>query len=160
MTIQLQYKGSNGSREYDLVNLNGLQQDLGLDTPVIISLFTDARATPEELEIAGLPRDHFGGWWGDTYPEIDGDIMGSKLWLLTRAKRTDATLELAKQYAEDALDWIVKDEIASSVLVTPSWYEVAVKGLLILQVDIQRPEELEPKWRRVWEAISGAPVGG
>ena len=159
MTIQLQYQlPPGGTHEYDLVNDNGIQQDFTLETAVIMSLFTDARATAEELLVAGLPKDHFGGWWGDSFPEVDGDVLGSKLWLLTRAKRTDATLALGQKYAEESLQWMLDDEVAESVDVTPSWYEVARKGILILAVDIQRPGELEPRWRRVWEAISGAPV--
>lgn len=156
MTIQLQYQGPQADVEFDLVNLNGLQRDAGLETAVILSLFQNARATEHELTVAGLPLDYWGGYWGDTYPDIDGDIQGSKLWLLARGKRTAATLDLAEKWAGEALQWLVDDNVAASVKVTPSWHPNT--GLLILRVDIQRPGEVEPRWSRVWEAISGAPV--
>ena len=107
MTIRLAYQSSDGDREYDLVLLaGGLDRDPGLMTAIIISLFTDAAATEAELVTAGLPAGTRGGWWGDTYPEIDGDVLGSKLWLLTRAKRDDATLR-----DNDDVCYVTDDEL-------------------------------------------------
>ncbi len=156
MTIQLAYQGALADVEFDFVNINGLQRDYGLETAVILSYFTNARATAHELEVAGLPKDYWGGYWGDTYPEIDGDIQGSKLWLLARAKRTDDTLTLAEKWASEALQWLIDDKVASDVIVAPAWHPNT--GLLILPTDIQRPGEVEPRWSGIWEAISGAPV--
>ncbi|NRA02908.1 MAG: phage GP46 family protein [Myxococcales bacterium] len=154
MTIRLAYQSSDGDREYDLVLLaGGLDRDPGLMTAIIISLFTDAAATEAELVTAGLPAGTRGGWWGDTYPEIDGDVLGSKLWLLTRAKRDDATLELAKKYAEDALAWMLEDGQAEKVVIEPAWHEST--GLLTISLAIQKPGELQPQWVALWEAIEG-----
>ena len=143
MTIRLAYQSSDGDREYDLVLLaGGLDRDPGLMTAIIISLFTDAAATEAELVTAGLPAGTRGGWWGDTYPEIDGDVLGSKLWLLT-----------AKKYAEDALAWMLEDGQAEKVVIEPAWHEST--GLLTISLAIQKPGELQPQWVALWEAIEG-----
>jgi phage gp46-like protein len=136
---------------FDLVNENGLQSDDGLQTAVILSLFTDARASADELAAAGLPVDQNRGSWQDDYPETEGDVFGSKLWLLARAKRTDETLSRARGYAEAALAWLLADGVAQRVTVGTSWY--GRTGFLVVTVDIERART--PRWRTVWDAISG-----
>jgi phage gp46-like protein len=59
--------------------------------------------------------------------------MGSKLWLLARAKKTPATLLMAKAYVEEALAWLVADGAAGSVTVTAEWVSPgAALGLLVV----------------------------
>ncbi len=137
---------------FDLVNEDGrLQTEDGLQTAVILSLFTDARASADELAAAGLAASQNRGSWQDDYPETEGDVFGSLLWLLARAKRTDETLARAKGYAERALSWLVADDVAQRVTVSTSWY--GRTGLLVVAVEIERAAT--PRWRRVWDAISG-----
>ena len=57
-----------------------LQAEAGLDTAILISLFTDARVREDELPPGHTWRR---GWWGDDV-EDEPDITGSKLWLLRR----------------------------------------------------------------------------
>jgi phage gp46-like protein len=150
----------------DFVNDNGLQVDDGLETAVILSLFQDARATGDELAEAGLTPDQNRGWWGDSFPEIDGDVEGSKLWLLARALRSDESLARGKTYAEEALQWLLDDDIAREVNVETWWfgegpaiYEhrfqpgTSSEGLMVLSVQIIRRNG--QRWQRVWEAVSG-----
>lgn len=87
-----------------------------LETSVLISLFTDRRADPDDAiaDGSGDPR----GWWGDLYEPTP---IGSKLWLLDRAKKTEATRQRAQDYIEDALAWLVDDGIAAAVRVTVQW---------------------------------------
>ncbi len=140
---------------YDFVNDNGIQTEEGLETAIIISLFSNRRATEQELRLAGLESDHLGGWWGDSFPEIDGDVLGSKLWLLERGKRQQATLDDAERYADEALVWLVDDKVAETVTPTASFFEDT--SLLIIAIEVERPDDLQPKFRRVWEAIAGIP---
>ena len=64
-----------------------LKEDRTLETSTLISLFTDQRVTEEELENNGLDKDEKKrGYWGDLYPDVQGDKIGSKLWLSDRAK--------------------------------------------------------------------------
>ena len=57
------------------------------------------------------------GWWGDTYPETSNDRIGSRLWLLHRAKLTRQTVLRAQEYAEEALQWLVDDGVADGFTV-------------------------------------------
>lgn len=91
-----------------------LATESGLRTAVIISLFTDRRARPDDVLPAGDDRR---GWWGDRHPAVDGDQIGSRLWLLNREKRTPAVLARAREYAAEALAWLVTDGVAAAVRV-------------------------------------------
>jgi phage gp46-like protein len=95
-----------------LLQQPSLSGDDGLDTAVILSLFTDARA--KEGDDVPDPTD-LRGWWGDAFAAKTGDRFGSRLWLLGRRKQLPATLSEARGYAEEALAWMVKDGIASRV---------------------------------------------
>lgn len=91
-----------------------LADDDGLETAVIISLFTDRLAEDGEAGVAGTARR---GWWADAYADDAGDRIGSRLWLLAREKRTPAVLGRAELYAREALQWLVTDGIANTVTV-------------------------------------------
>ena len=106
-----------------------LASDDGMETAVILSLFTDARADDDDvLPVAGGDRR---GWWGDAYADTPGDVMGSKLWLLEREKQTPDVLVRADQYAQDALAWMITDGVAATIDGTasfpaPGWWSLAI----------------------------------
>jgi phage gp46-like protein len=112
-----------------------LARDDGLETSVIISLFTDRRAESDQLP-PEFPADDLRGWWGDVYPLVEGDQTGSLLWLLYREKQTDTTRTRAQQYAEESLAWLTEDQIAERVIVRASY---VATGWLLLEIDIVRP---------------------
>ena len=98
--------------------LNGRHQatlsDFDTETVVlIIMLFSWKRAGEDDV----LPGKSRMGWWADSYND-DEPPIGSKLWLLSREVLTDSTLKLAREYAEDALQWLVDDHVAESVSVS------------------------------------------
>ena len=140
---------------FDLVKSGGrLQVDDGLETSVELSLFTDAPATDDELRAAGLTREqNRGAWWGNDYPEVPGDVWGSKLWLLARAKRSDETLARARDYATEAVRWLIADGLATRIPFTSAWY--GRTGFLVLGAQMWRPGDLQPRWRRLWNAQTG-----
>ncbi|MFJ4143529.1 phage GP46 family protein [Pseudomonas sp. NPDC089734] len=72
---------------------------------VIISLFTWRRAGPDDQ----VDDDERYGWWGDTYPAVTDDRIGSRLWLLRRVKLTAQTQRDAEFYAREALAWLIED---------------------------------------------------
>ncbi|MCF5708338.1 hypothetical protein GIV19_13685 [Pseudomonas syringae] len=72
---------------------------------VIISLFTWRRA---EADDPFDDAERFG-WWGDTYPAVTNDRIGSRLWLLRRVKLTAQTQRDAEFYAREALSWLIDD---------------------------------------------------
>ncbi|WP_165184703.1 phage GP46 family protein [Caulobacter soli] len=125
-----------------------LRSEEGLRTAIIISLFTDRRAQPDDV----LPQDGADprGWWGDSLADIPGDQLGSRLWLLAREKQLPSVVARARQYAQEALAWLVEDGVATSIEVLA---EVSAPGVLGLQVSITRPTgPARQKFDFVWKA--------
>ncbi len=88
--------------------------DAGLQTAVLISLLSDREAAPGDV----LPDDDGPrGWWGDPYL---GFKLGSRLWLLRRTTLTQKTLNLAQDYAMEALQLLVDLGAVGSVSVVAS----------------------------------------
>lgn len=129
---------------------NDLQLDDGLQTSILISLFSDRRARADDT-LPGATTDR-RGWWADAYPQIEGDQIGSRLWLLSREKEVAETLRKAREYAAEALAWLVTDGIAASVEVTPS---VPRRGVLGLAIAVKRLDgRLENfQYDVIWEAL-------
>ena len=138
---------------------NDLAQDEGLETAVIISLFSDHRVTREE---AARDDTDLRGWWADSVdPLVETDSIGSKLWLLSREKSTDETLSRARQYCEEALQWLLDESVADSLTVETSYEDYAgdVKSLMLIDIQITRPEgdvvrfKFYNEWRNQTSAI-------
>lgn len=143
----------NQMPHFDLAVADGdLAVDAGLETAVTISLFTDRRAEPDDiLPDGGSDRR---GWWGDAWPAVEGDRIGSRLWLLSREKQAPDVLRRAREYAAEALQWLVADGIASDVQVEAGNPR---PGLLALDIRITRPDrsEVDIRYDNVWEVIRG-----
>ncbi len=123
-----------------------LAAESSLASALMLSLFTDARATDDEL--ARFGGDDARGWWGDSLSDVDGDEYGSKLWLLQREKQTGETLARAKTYAEQALAWLISDGIADAVNVTAVYPRRSLLGLVVEPVRARAPRE---RYAYVWE---------
>lgn len=122
-----------------------LKADGGLVTAVLLSLFSDARADPDD-ELPGDDDDP-RGWWGSR----EGDEWGSRIWLLARSKRTAETAERMRRAAEEALVWLVEDGIASRVAVTA---ELRDPDRIDLTIELVRsPSRL---WDELWAATRDA----
>jgi phage gp46-like protein len=93
-----------------------LQTGQDLETACLVSLFTDKLATPDFVPTDGTSDRR--GWWADPYNDSP---LGSNLWQLERAKKTRDTLALARRYAQDALQWLITDGVATQVNVNTSW---------------------------------------
>lgn len=75
-----------------------------LENAITISLFTDARASDDE--VAGNDKR---GYWGDMDLPSD-ESLGSKLWLLKREKITPDVINTTRDYCVEALMWLVDEE--------------------------------------------------
>lgn len=124
-----------------------LARDDGLETAVLLSLFTDRRAEPEELP-SHFSKDDLRGYWGDVRPPVEGDKFGSLLWLLAREKQTTDVLNRSRQYAQDALAWMTEDKIAQRVSVATSF---PYQGWLLIDIDIYRPDGTRTSYRYNYE---------
>jgi phage gp46-like protein len=113
---------------------NDIVLEDGLETSVMLSLFTNRRAL-ESDDLPGGQSDR-QGWWADEYAAADGDRHGSRLWLLGREKELPAVLRRAEEYASESLQWLIEDRIAASFDVVAS---IPRKGVLGLSIGIDRP---------------------
>ena len=115
---------------------NDFEMDDGLATAVVISLFTDQRATVDDPLPDPRTTDR-RGWWGDKLlPYDSGDEIGSKLWLLERSKTTEQVLSKAEEYAKKSLEWMIKDGIVKSVEVVAERYSYNNNFALALGVTL------------------------
>jgi phage gp46-like protein len=113
-----------------ILMVNGQQQSVSTPTDnltrsVIISLFSWRRADPDDDSEQPM------GWWGDSYPTIQNDRIGSRLYLLQRTTLTNNTVELARGYLEQALAWLKDDGVVSRITIN-----VQRRGTDILTAEI------------------------
>ena len=144
--IKLLYDNDTQSADLERGGGNIVQTDL-LDTAVLISLFTHRQALPTDQ----LPNnsDLRGGWWADPFADNENDPIGSRLWLLSRSKMTQATLNLAREYVAEALEWMVEDQIVARVVAIA---EAQAPATLAFGAELYQPGEVAPRWRKIWAA--------
>lgn len=130
-----------------------LERDDGLETAVIISLFTDRRASSEQIP-PEYEQDDLRGYWGDIANASATDQTGSLLWLLSREKQLPQTLSRAEQYCRDALAWMIEDVLATKIEVAASFQS---RGVMLLETDIYRPDGSVVRYRYnyEWSAQAG-----
>ena len=132
---------ANGRGDWVLVPPD-LLSGSDLETAVLISLFTDRIADPDDKipDGSGDPR----GWWGDLGADRP---IGSKIWLRLRSKETDQTLALVKGDIEAALEWLLDDGVASAVAVLTEWTRPTMLGA---KIDIDQPGIGRATFRFAW----------
>jgi len=115
---------------------------------VVISLYTWRRADTDDP----VDDDQLYGWWGDSYPAIADDRIGSRLWLLRRVKLTDATQRDAEFYAAEALRWLLDDGHVLDVSINST--RTAINRLnLGVVLTIQDGRRLEIPSTPSWQVI-------
>src|SRR5689334_19701705 len=119
-----------------------------LTTAILISLFTDRMANPDDaiLDGSGDPR----GWWGDLGESV---AIGSRLWLLERAKQIQETLNRAVDYAREALQWLIDDGVVAKFDIAAEWTR---PGMLGMQVVARRRDgsTIAMKFPSVWQGLA------
>lgn len=135
-------------------DIQDLESDAGLETAIIISLFTDRRAGADDIlpDPNNLNRR---GWWGDlAYPEVEGDQIGSRLWLFEREKTLESVLAKVKKYAEESLSWVIEDEVAVKVDVSAERLGPVGTDKLALLIQIYKIDgaEIAYKYEAQWAA--------
>jgi len=101
-----------------------LDETQELVTAFVVAFNTDARADPDEVLPDPRSSDR-RGWWGDLDAQKiwNGWPIGSKLWLLSRAKIVDAgaregaTIVRVKNYLLQAAQPFIDNRICSAVTV-------------------------------------------
>lgn len=147
MDLQVAFNGTF----FDLsLGAADLSTDAGLYSAVVISLFTDRRASAGDVP-PGCASD-VRGWWGDSYPPSEGDRIGSRLWLLGREKSLPDVARKAEQYAAEALQWMIDDGIVARVAVDAQIQDVRT---LALSIAMARPsgDVITYRFANLWEAL-------
>lgn len=124
-----------------------LESDDGLENALAISVFTDARVTEDQLPYGHTARK---GWWGDMFPEVPGDKIGSRLWTINPEKVTNETLRKAIDYCTESTKWLIDDGIADTINFTTEYNE---NKHLNIFIEVVRPGEDAPsKYQIIWDA--------
>lgn len=151
MDISIQWDPTRYRGDWGLT-AGDLAVDGGLQSAVILSLFTDRIAAPDFVPPAGSPFDRHG-WWGDSY---EPSPIGSRLWQLNRAVKSDGTtlLNEARDYCQEALQWLVTAGVVASVSVTTWWAAPQAIGIGITIAKPQSPpQSFQYQW--AWGASTG-----
>jgi len=110
-----------------LLDIGMLDERDELATAVRVALGSDAMASVDDVLPDPDSTDR-RGWWGDMDTQLiwNGWPIGSRLWLLSRAKMTDgraqqgSILTRVKFYIQEALQPFIDLKIASSMYVAVS----------------------------------------
>ena len=132
----------------DVALIDGdLATDDGLRTSVALSLLCDRRAEADDIIPDGT--DNRRGWWADAIADEDGDLWGSRLWLLGREKELPEVRRRAEAYVREALDWLLEDGVATEIDVTA---ETLGRDVLWLKVIIKRGDgsRIADRYQYVW----------
>ena len=135
----------------DLLATFALQVEDTLQTAIILSLFTDKRAGPDER--LPLNETHRRGWAGDEFMPAGAsaarDDWGTLLWLIYSGKVTTDVLAFAEFTCKEGLQWLVRDGIASRVLVSAQWTGERADRLAV-RPQIFQPGQVSPVYDVLW----------
>lgn len=115
---------------------------------VTISLYTWRRAETDDP----IDDEERYGWWGDSYPAIADDRIGSRLYLLRRVKLTPQTQRDAEFYAREALQWLLDDGEVIAIDITSEKVD-ANRLNLIPTLTVASGARLEIKQPSSWQVI-------
>jgi phage gp46-like protein len=97
-----------------------LETSTGLETAVLVSLFSWAPAKAGDL----VPPGQLYGWWGNDYPDVPGDVFGSRLWTLIGQPIKRAALQ-SPALAREALQWLLDDGLLTTLDVQADIFDVS-----------------------------------
>lgn len=147
--LALTWSNTQGSADLSMID-SDLASDRGLMTAMILSYFVDAAAETDDVPPSGDENDR-RGWWADQFAEVQGDRIGSRIWLLDRSKNTNETKLRAAEYIREASAWMIEDRVVSSIDVVVD----AVTPTLLFAVDVQRPgrDPISFRFSHTWEHL-------
>lgn len=135
-------------KRVDVLATYALQLEETLQTAIIISLFTDRRAGPDDK--LPLNQTDRRGWVGDEFaaegPTSRRDEWGTLLWLVYTGKVTDDVPGFAQFTCQEGLSWLVRAGIASRVVVTAQWSG----DRLVVRPQIYQADQASPVYDVLW----------
>ena len=139
------FSDRDGSQPDMEISGGDLVGERGLETAVLISLFTDRFVPTEELP-SWENRNH--GWWADALSQVSGDRIGSRLWTLMRDSVNDALARKVEDVCYESLQWMIEDGVARSIKVEAS---VGGRERIDFSISIEDPNEKNSRFRFVWD---------
>lgn len=128
----------NSNDRYDISIANGdVVMDQSFDTAIVISLFSNARADENEVP---KPSNRQGVWYS---PDV-----GSKLWIALTSRKTNDTLNKARDYTKSCLQWLIDDGYLKNIEVN---VELISKGIVIKVYLIRFDSRIETRFYQAWE---------
>ena len=151
--LALTWSNAAGNADLSIIDAD-LASDRGLETAVLLSLFTDRRAKNDDVPPSGDPDDR-RGWWADQFADVEGDLFGSRLWLLDRSTLTPEVAKRAEEYVREALAWMLADLVVASIGVT---IDISTRDTMFIGVTLQRPgrDAVAFRFGRAWDAMAAA----
>lgn len=140
--VKLYFDEETDSYDFKIVD-GDIEVEDSMDTALIVSLFSDARADASEVSASNLRR----GWWGSEVSDISKDNFGSKLWLLSQARQTPTTLNKGINYARLALGWLTQLKYSKLIDVTGTFIQ---NGININIKITNYNSETESKAYKLW----------
>jgi phage gp46-like protein len=149
--LALTWSQPTGDADLSMID-SDLATDAGMQTGVLLSLFTDRRAADDDVPPSGDQTDR-RGWWADQFLPVEGDRFGSRLWLLDRSTLTGETARRAEEYVREALKWMIEDRVVSAIGVT---IDITAPPTMLITVILQRPGQaaISLEFARVWDAVT------
>lgn len=136
-----------GYYDIDIADNGDLELETGFNTNLLMSVFCERRAESYEVALPNMRR----GWWGNETNDEVGFQIGSKLWLLDQARLTTGNINLAQQYAQQGLGWLITDGLAKGVSVAVSSQNLSTTPGITLDITINSESSVtEYKWYVVW----------
>lgn len=118
-----------------------------LQTAIVLSLFTDRRAGPDDVLPRGVADRR--GWVGEAFVG-NGKPWGSHLWLVTRGKSDKDKPARAKFACEEALSWMLDDGLASRIVVSAEWVTGTNSERLAVRPQIWQGQDSSPVYDVLW----------
>jgi phage gp46-like protein len=147
------------SVDWSLLSDGTLDDTQALASAVIVALGTDRLALPDDILPDPDSTDR-AGWWGDLDAAelFDGWPIGTRLWLLKRAKIVGpedpegATVARVEEYISEAIQPFVDLRIASAFDVEATRVGVErVDALVVIYRGPKTPVEL--RFQMLWQEI-------
>ena len=143
-----------------------LLSDQGIDSAVITSLMTDRLASPSDFIPDGTGNRR--GTWMDlpvspSTRYATSDAMGSKLWLRTREKATEATRLQIHTDIREALQWGIDDGVFTSIDIQSGWVALGyLAGVITITRDTPAGQVVNSRYDLSLSpgSVSVAPTGG
>ena len=118
------------------VSAGDLKADNDLKTSVLNALFTDRRANADDVLPDENELSDRRGWWADSLNQNER-LTGSRLWLLARSKSQQEVVLRAKEYVNEALQYLIDDGVAQEINTTTA---IVNRSVLSIKVLIKKPD--------------------